>query len=322
MGLFVEVEQLAPKFPATCAYCLKQPATVTMERSFKHATGNMLATALGPETKTLHPACNGCSVGLERSDTWARGLLISCIPVSVLAIAAAFSLGAWALVPAGALLVLSIILGVRAALMAGRFRVINVGKDTVTYQVATRPYAEEFAALNATTVVEGLFYMGPKASTARELERSHAGGPAFSKVFLAPPRGQGSRSQHLAMLVMVGPVTFCAMGMGGFGSFSIGPLQAILLCSAAGALGGAFYHPIRRFWRQGCVAGAFAGAGALLATVFYLEGRTHIYNVEILIPMAVGALPALGAYWLLMRKQRVGTQAPVRAAGPTTPTGA
>jgi len=77
------------------------------------------------------------------------------------------------------------------------------------------------------------------------------------------------------------------------------------LCAAGGAL----YHPVRRFWLKGLVAGLAVGLLSLVTTYFYMGWRFSltgsVWSAEMLLPLALGSLPGVGLYYLMMRDETV-----------------
>jgi len=72
-------------------------------------------------------------------------------------------------------------------------------------------------------------------------------------------------------------------------SFSVWLIIALL----GGALGGSLLTPRMRYWYVGLIAGILIGPGMLIATYYYTAWRSSILNIEILIPILLGALPGL-----------------------------
>ncbi len=76
---------------------------------------------------------------------------------------------------------------------------------------------------------------------------------------------------------------------------------ATVLALVGGAIGGAIANPFQSFSWRGAVTGMVYGVSTLWATIAYTQARTSIFKFEIVIPLALGAIPAFGVYFLLTR---------------------
>jgi hypothetical protein len=142
--------------------------------------------------------------------------------------------------------------------------------------------------------------------------------PALSKEFIRPSlRNQEINRPTGGLLMIVGAVVIGALvlQLDRPPREWVLPIIAVVLTSAT--IGGAIYHPIRRFWMRGACAGLLIGAISLATTFFYLKwrvGDSHfmgseelhfLVSVELLIPSGVGALPGITVYYLMMRNETV-----------------
>ena len=59
------------------------------------------------------------------------------------------------------------------------------------------------------------------------------------------------------------------------------------------SLAGSMMMTNMRYWYVGMVSGVLSGPGVLLATYYYTLYRTHLFSIEIIIPIVIGALPGL-----------------------------
>ena len=84
------------------------------------------------------------------------------------------------------------------------------------------------------------------------------------------------------------------------------PVQvALAVIVVMGAAAGALYHPVRRFWLSGLVAGGVAGGcGFTLAHAYLVKGGPMSDPVPMFVAM-LGVVPGWFLYWLLMDDQVV-----------------
>lgn len=54
-----------------------------------------------------------------------------------------------------------------------------------------------------------------------------------------------------------------------------------------------------KYWYLGAITGILISPGMLIATYYYTVARTHLFSVEIIIPMLLGALPGLCFLFLI-----------------------
>jgi hypothetical protein len=74
-----------------------------------------------------------------------------------------------------------------------------------------------------------------------------------------------------------------------------------LIALVGGAAAGAVANPKARFSPKGMMVGIAYGLGSLWATIFYTQARTSIIKIELIIPLALGFIPAFAVYYLLSR---------------------
>jgi hypothetical protein len=84
------------------------------------------------------------------------------------------------------------------------------------------------------------------------------------------------------------------------------PVQgALAVIVVMGAAAGALYHPVRRFWPSGLVAGGVAGGCGLTLTHAYLVKGGPMSDPMPFFVAMLGVVPGGFLYWLLMQDQVV-----------------
>lgn len=78
-----------------------------------------------------------------------------------------------------------------------------------------------------------------------------------------------------------------------FGVFTFGLGTWIIISIIGGAIAGSLFMNKMKFWFVGAITGVLIGPGMLIATYYYTMARTHLFSIEIIIPMLLGALPGL-----------------------------
>ena len=78
-----------------------------------------------------------------------------------------------------------------------------------------------------------------------------------------------------------------------FGALTFGLTTWLAVALIGGALAGSMMMTNMRYWYVGMVSGVLSGPGVLLATYYYTLYRTHLFSIEIIIPIVIGALPGL-----------------------------
>jgi hypothetical protein len=68
---------------------------------------------------------------------------------------------------------------------------------------------------------------------------------------------------------------------------------------------GALYHPVRRFWWRGALAGIVATGSAFMLSRTYSRFRPDPWSHEFAIVALVGAIPGIIACYLLRRNRVV-----------------
>ena len=131
---------------------------------------------------------------------------------------------------------------------------------------------------------------------------------ALSQEYLDPGRTAfrgGVKRQVVGITLVTVPLVFGgkAIDVLGDGGAVLRWVAGILAC--AGAVGGALYHPVRRFWWRGAVAGVVVTAGACAMYRFYQRLRPEPFGPEFAVVAFLGALPGVFVYYLLMRHQYV-----------------
>jgi hypothetical protein len=197
---------------------------------------------------------------------------------------------------------------------------LYVSPTATVFRVRSLAYAQALAASNVATVQQVRFYTGPKEQRSDVLERRHEGKRALNKDVLSANEGESNTRMNVALGAVLGTSVIGALVMRDHGMALLEPL--VFLASAGGALGGALFHPIRRYWRKGLACGVLVNLGGMAATYFYMLPRTTVWNYELVIPLAVGGAPGALLYWLLMRREVVGSSQKdgARAGGGGTPT--
>jgi len=151
----------------------------------------------------------------------------------------------------------------------------------------------------------------PRISALREMDSPNTRGdkPALSREDLDPGRSRFSSAvsrQTVAIAIMVVPVVFAGKVLDTLGSDDSTVAGVVLVLAIAGAVGGAIYHPARRFCWRGAVAGVLIVWGAFAAFRGYQRVRSRPLSIEFAVVSLVGAIPGFVAYYVLMRDQRVG----------------
>ncbi|HEU0000963.1 MAG TPA: hypothetical protein VFQ36_08700 [Ktedonobacteraceae bacterium] len=67
----------------------------------------------------------------------------------------------------------------------------------------------------------------------------------------------------------------------------------IIISIVGGAIAGSLFMNKMKYWYPGSITGILISPGMLIATYYYTLARTHLFSVEIIIPMLLGALPGL-----------------------------
>lgn len=67
----------------------------------------------------------------------------------------------------------------------------------------------------------------------------------------------------------------------------------IIISIVGGAIAGSLFMNTMKYWYLGAITGILISPGMLIATYYYTLARTHLFSIEIIIPMLLGALPGL-----------------------------
>ena len=118
--------------------------------------------------------------------------------------------------------------------------------------------------------------------------------PAIS----AEPTPEEKRSERL-LAVLIFPAALAAFMRAGFFKITLATPAALVL-AGLGAIAWAMlaFPDLRRRARAG-ISAVVATSGMVLAIAYYLEGRSTVFNIEVLVPMILGMLPGLFVYRLL-----------------------
>lgn len=111
--------------------------------------------------------------------------------------------------------------------------------------------------------------------------------------------------QMVAMAIMIVPVIFAGKFLDALGSDDTTLTSVAVVFLAAGALGGAIYHPIWRFWWRGALAGVLTEFGSFAACRAYETVRSNPVGHEFAVVALAGSTPGFVVYYFLMRHQRV-----------------
>ena len=93
--------------------------------------------------------------------------------------------------------------------------------------------------------------------------------------------------------------------LGGFLSFlrELNFSVLIVLAAAGGAIGLSLFHPKPGYRPLGFIPGLTLGVGIFICTITYVKFREHIFNIELVIPLLVGAAPGFILYYYLVRSK-------------------
>ena len=78
-----------------------------------------------------------------------------------------------------------------------------------------------------------------------------------------------------------------------FGVLTYGLSTWIIISIVGGAIAGSLFMKKMTYWYVGSITGVLISPGILIATYYYTIARTHLFSIEIIIPMLLGALPGL-----------------------------
>ena len=113
--------------------------------------------------------------------------------------------------------------------------------------------------------------------------------------------------QTIVLAALVAVVIFGGKALDVLGTDAdiLWPLGAVLV--TVGAVSGAVYHPIRRFWWRGAVAGVVVVMGSFASHRLHASVRPDPLSLEFAVVAMLGALPGVCVYYLLMHRQVVRT---------------
>lgn len=100
-----------------------------------------------------------------------------------------------------------------------------------------------------------------------------------------------------AMAFATAPPVLAALLVSGWLGTRADPTIALLLAIGAAPIAG---FMVSKEWTGrifASVASMIAAVGIVLATAWYLRGRSHVVNVELLIPMLGGGLPGIALFY-------------------------
>jgi hypothetical protein len=135
--------------------------------------------------------------------------------------------------------------------------------------------------------------------------------PALSAVFLGLNDARNIRPRTAVVAVLVAlPLVASVIYLAEVGEpSSDATLLLVLVSSVCGAVAGAVFHPMSRFWWRGLIAGVCTVPVIVLAAIVYTKWRFALTGSiivrELVIPMGVGSIPGALIYSLLMRNERV-----------------
>ena len=118
-------------------------------------------------------------------------------------------------------------------------------------------------------------------------------------------RGPVSR-QTIALAVLVMVVLFGNKAVDVLGTEPDVLLWTATILVTVGAVTGALFHPVRRFWWRGAISGVLVAAGAFGAHRLYSRMRPEPFGHEFAVVALLGAIPGVALYFALMRGQTVG----------------
>ena len=113
--------------------------------------------------------------------------------------------------------------------------------------------------------------------------------------------------QTVVLAALVAVVIFGGKALDVLGTQSDVLLTLGAVLVVVGAATGAAFHPIRRFWWRGAVAGVVVVIGAFVAHRLHAIVRPEPLGPEFAVVGMLGALPGVWVYYLLMRHQVVRT---------------
>jgi len=103
--------------------------------------------------------------------------------------------------------------------------------------------------------------------------------------------------QTIGLIVLVCTSVLPALGLSGFlfgfKDLDVSFVTWLIISIIGGAIGGALATTNLKYWYVAGIAGVLIGPGMLIATYYYTAFRSTLLNIEILIPMVIGALPGL-----------------------------
>jgi DNA-directed RNA polymerase subunit RPC12/RpoP len=105
------------------------------------------------------------------------------------------------------------------------------------------------------------------------------------------------RARGRVLLVATMPAVLAAMLASGWLGVHVDPTVSLLLAVGTAPIAGWL---VAKDWAGrifASIASMIAAVGIVLATTWYLRGRAHVVNVELLIPMALGGLPGLALFY-------------------------
>jgi hypothetical protein len=93
--------------------------------------------------------------------------------------------------------------------------------------------------------------------------------------------------------------------LGGFLSFlrEMNFSVLIMIAATGGAIGLALFHPKPGYRPLGFIPGVTLGVGIFVCTITYVRFREHLFNIELAVPLLVGAAPGFILYYYLVRSK-------------------
>jgi ABC-type xylose transport system permease subunit len=130
--------------------------------------------------------------------------------------------------------------------------------------------------------------------------------PALSAEFVSPGHHGGPVSrQTIALGALVVTVLLGKKAADVLGWDRDVTVALVAVLAVVGALAGALYHPVARFWWRGTLAGIMVAGGAFLAHMMYARVRPEAWSLEFAVIAALGSVPGVLLYAALMRGEVV-----------------
>ena len=115
----------------------------------------------------------------------------------------------------------------------------------------------------------------------------------------SPPAGEDAQDRVAgrALVFAAMPALIAAFMVSGWFGFHVDPIVALLLAVGTAPIAGWMVAKELTGRVFASVASMIAAVGIVIATTWYIRGRQHLVNVELLLPMALGGLPGLALFY-------------------------